>query len=409
MSLKSMFACNRTLPIFAILIFCVAISTVHGQQKSKAQLQKQKTESLRKIKQAEKILKQTKQKKKTSVGQLYAIREQVKERQKLISSIKETLTLISIDIDDNNDIIESLEEDLKNLKAEYAAMIYATQKASQSQSKLLFLFSAKTFNELFMRMKYMEQYAETRKKQSEQINKVKTVLSGQVSELVNKKEEKSELLTEQLSESNKLENLQTEQTKVIRALAKTEKQAKKDIDKNKKSIAKLNKLIDDIIKAEIAKSNAGKNSTKLKMTPEAAALAKSFTSNKGKLPWPVESGFVTKRYGKQTHPVWKHVIIENNGIDIQTQSNQQVRSVFQGEVKKIAFVPGMGNTVIVQHGEYFTVYAKLKEVFVRSGQTISTKDALGTVLTGNDGVTEVKFSVWKNTQTMNPKLWLYPR
>jgi len=404
-----MLACKRGIVITFILTLYLAVASVQGQQKNKSQLQKEKTESLRKIQQAEKILKQTKQKKKNSIGELYAIKEQVKERQKLITSIKESLTLISIDIDDNNDIIESLEEDLKNLKAEYAAMVYATQKASQSQSKLLFLFSAKTFNELFMRMKYMEQYAETRKKQSEQINKVKSVLSSQVSELEKKKEEKGDLLEEQLGESQKLEKLQTEQSKVIRTLAKTEKQAKKDIAKNKKSIAKLNKLIDDIIKAEIAKSNAGKNATTLKMTPEAAALAKSFTSNKGKLPWPVASGFVTKKYGKQTHPVWKHVVIENNGIDIQTQTNQQVRSVFQGEVKKIAFVPGMGNTVIVQHGEYFTVYAKLKEVFVRSGQSISTKDALGTVLTGNDGVTEVKFSVWKNTQTMNPKLWLYPK
>jgi septal ring factor EnvC (AmiA/AmiB activator) len=380
-----------------------------GQQKNKVQLQKQKTESLRRIKEAEKILSQTKQKKKTSLGQLYAINEQVTERQKLMTSISETISLIDTDIDDNNDVITSLEEDLKNLKAEYAAMIYATQKATQSQSKLLFLFSAKTFNELFMRMKYMEQYAETRKKQSEQINKVKTVLNSQVDDLLAKKEEKSSLLSEQISENKKLQKLQSQQNSVIKALAKTEKQTIKDIEKSKKSIAKLNKLIDDIIKAEIAKSTKNKNATELKMTAASAALAKSFTSNKGKLPWPVESGFVTKKYGKQKHPVWKHVVTDNKGIDIQTPSNQQVRSVFQGKVKKIAFVPGMGNMVMIQHGEYFTVYAKLKEVFVRSGQEVSTRDAVGTVLTNNDGVAEVNFSVWKNTQTMNPNIWLFPR
>jgi len=393
---------------FTLFILCLAFSAV-GQQKSKSQLQKQKIESLRRIKEAEKILSQTKQKKKTSLGQLYAIKEQVTERQKLIASIKETTKLIDTDIADNNDIISSLEEDLKNLKAEYAAMVYATQKATQSQSKLLFLFSSKNFNELFMRMKYMEQYAETRKKQSEQINKVKTVLNGQVDDLIAKKEEKNNLLSEQISENKKLQKLQLEQKLVVKALAKTEKQTIKDIEKNKKSIAKLNKLIDNIIKAEIAKSTKNKNATELKMTPESAALAKSFTSNKGKLPWPVESGFVTKKYGKQQHPVWKHVVTENPGIDIQTPNNQQVRSVFQGKVKKIAFVPGMGNMVMIQHGEYFTVYAKLKEVFVRSGQDVSTKDAVGTVLTNNDGVTEVNFSVWKNTQTMNPNLWLFPR
>lgn len=405
---KSMSACNKGVLLSIILTFCLAFSLL-SQKKSKSQLQTQKTESLRKIREAERILSQTKKKKKTSVGQLYAIQEQAKERQKLTSSIKATLALINTDIDDNNDIIESLENDLKNLKKEYAAMVYATQKATQSQSKLLFLFSAKTFNELFMRMKYMEQYAETRKKQSEQINKVKKVLGGQVGALESQKDEKNDLLAEQLDENKKLIKLQTEQKAVIKSLVKTEKQAKKNIEKNKKAVAKLNKLIDDIIKAEIAKSTKSKTATRLKMTPKAAALAKSFTSNKGKLPWPVESGFISKRYGKQTHPVWKHVTENNLGIDIQTESNQRVRSVFEGQVKKIAFVPGMGNMVMVQHGEYFTVYAKLKEVNVRSGQSISTKDTIGTALTDSDGVTELKFSVWKNNQTMNPKLWLYPK
>lgn len=405
---KSMSVCNKGVLLSIILTFCMAFSVL-GQKKSKSQLQNQKTESLRKIKEAEKILSQTKQKKKTSVGQLYAIQEQIKERQKLISSIKETLALIDTGISDNYDIIESLENDLQNLKKEYAEMIYATQKATQSQSKLLFLFSAETFNELFMRMKYMEQYAETRKKQAKQISKVKEVLSGQVVELTGQKNEKNQLLTEQLNESEKLTNLQIEQKSVIKSLAKTEKQAKKNIQKNKKAVAKLNKLIDNIIKAEIAKSTNSKTATRLKMTPEAAALAKSFTSNKGKLPWPVESGFVSKKYGRQTHPVWKHVTIDNKGIDIQTESNQQVRSVFEGQVKKIAFVPGVGNVIIVQHGEYFTTYSKLKNVFVRSGQSVSTKDIIGTALTDSEGVTELKFSVWKNNQTMNPKLWLYPR
>jgi septal ring factor EnvC (AmiA/AmiB activator) len=403
-----MFACSKR--IFISLVLVLALSfTLAAQRKSKAQLQTEKTQSLLKIKQAEKILAQTKQKKKTSVGQLYAVQEQIKERQKLTSSIRETLTLIGDDIEDNNDIIEALEDDLKNLKKEYAEMVYNTQKASQSQSKLLFLFSAKTFNQLFMRMKYMEQYAETRKKQSEQINKVKKVLGGQVTSLKHQKNEKNDLLAEQLNESDKIQKLQVVQKSVISALAKTETQAKKNINKNKKSIGKLNKLIDDIIKAEIAKSTKSKSATKLKLTPKSAALAKSFTSNKGKLPWPVESGFITQRYGKQTHPVWKHVTIDNPGIDIQTEDNQKVRSVFEGQVKKIAFVPGMGNMVMIQHGEYFTVYAKLKEVHVRSGQSISTKDTIGTALTDSDGVTELKFSVWKNNQTMNPKLWLYPR
>ena len=403
-----MSVCKKGIFLSVLLVFCMSFVAL-GQKKSKSQLEKQKKESLRKIKKAQEILFQIKKKKKTSVGQLYAIQEQVKERKKLIFSIRETLHLINTDIKESNEIIASLENDLKNMKKEYATMVYATQKANQSQSKLLFLFSANTFNELFMRMKYMEQYAENRKKQAQQINKVKKILNDQVENLKSNKDEKSELLSEQLEESNKLVKLQAEQKSVIQQLTSTEQKTKKSIDNNKKAVAKLNKLIDGIIKAEIAKTTKGKSTTKIKMTPEAKVLARSFTSNKGKLPWPVESGFVTKKYGKQRHPVWKHVTIDNPGIDIQTEINQKVRSVFSGQVKKIAFVSGMGNIVMIQHGEYFTVYAKLKKVHVHSGQSVSIKDTIGTALTNSDGVTELKFSVWKNNNTMNPKSWLYPR
>lgn len=392
---------------FVILLF--SLSGTYAQKKSRQQLENEKKESIRKINEAESILTQTKSKKKNSLGELYALNQQIKEMNNLIISIRQEVSLIDDDIADTNDIISSLADDLDHLKQEYAHMIYNTYKTTRGQTKLTFLFSSSTFNEFLMRLKYMEQYAVARRKQTEQINKVKEVLAGQVDRLEGQKVEKNELLDEQLAEGIKLNNLKLKQSNVIAALSSREKEVKKQIEKNKKSVARLNKLIDEIIKAEIAKSTSNKSSTSLKMTPEAARLAESFASNRGKLPWPVETGYITRGYGKHQHPVWRNVVTENKGVDIQTNNNQRVRSVFEGEVRKVAYVPGMGNMVMIQHGDYFTVYARLKEVFVQSGQKVDTKDTLGTVLTDGEGVSEVKFSVWKNNKTMNPKQWLYPR
>lgn len=392
---------------FVILLY--SLSGSYAQKKSRQQLENEKKESIRKINEAESILIQTKSKKKNSLGELYALNQQVKEMNNLIISIRQEVSLIDDDITETNDIISSLADDLDHLKQEYAHMIYNTYKTTRGQTKLTFLFSSSTFNEFLMRLKYMEQYAVARRKQTEQINKVKEVLAGQVNRLEGQKVEKNELLDEQLAEGIKLNNLKLKQSNVIAALSSREKEVKKQIEKNKKSVARLNKLIDEIIKAEIAKSTSNKSSTSLKMTPEAARLAESFASNRGKLPWPVETGYITRGYGKHQHPVWRNVVTENKGVDIQTNNNQRVRSVFEGEVRKVAYVPGMGNMVMIQHGDYFTVYARLKEVFVQSGQKVDTKDTLGTVLTDGEGVSEVKFSVWKNNKTMNPKQWLYPR
>lgn len=382
---------------------------VQAQQKSRSQLEKEKNESIRKIKEAEKILSQTSSKKKNSIGELNAINQQISQMENLMSSIKQELSLVDGDIYETNEIIEALEEDLTLLKDEYARMVYNTYKTTRGHSLLMFLFSSSTFNEFLMRLKYMEQYGTARRKQTEQINKIKGVLSNQLNRLESQKTEKNTVLAEQLQESKNLERLKTKQNQVISSLSSREKEIKRQIDEDKKAIARLNKLIDEIIKAEIAKSTKKENSTSLKMTPEAAKLADSFAANKGKLPWPVESGFISQGYGRQQHPVWKHVVVENKGVDIQTNTSQEVRSVFEGEVTKVAHIPGLGKMVMVRHGDYFTVYTKLKDIYVQTGQKVNTKDSLGVVLTDAEGVSEVKFSVWKNNQSMNPKLWLFPK
>ncbi|MTI19531.1 peptidase M23, partial [Fulvivirga sp. RKSG066] len=319
----------------------------------------------------------------------------------LIGSIRGELQLLSEDIEETNLIIEALEEDLNNLKKEYAAMVYAAHKANQGFNKLTFIFSASSFNQFFMRLKYMEQYGKARKTQAEQINKVQRTLTDQLTIIESKLSEKNILLAEQLKESRSLTNLKENQSLLVTNLKKQEKQLKKDLDERKNAVAKLDKLINDIIKEEIARAKAAEK----KSTEASVSLSNSFNENKSSLPWPV-SGFVTQKFGRQQHPVLKGIVLNSTGINIQTKEDEKVKSIFNGTVSTVAFVPLVGNTIVVSHGDYFTVYAGLKEVYVKKGQAVSTNQELGEILTNKDGVSELKFEVRKSVTALDPQQWL---
>lgn len=390
-----MFAGRFLLVLSLILISIFPVAA----QKTKSQLQKEKQQNLEKIKEVEKIIDETSNKKKTSIGQLNALNQQIAEQEKLVKSIKGEVDLLDGEIADNNDIIITLENDLDRLKKEYASMLFAAQKANNSVTKLTFLFSAKSFDQLIMRMRYMEQYSETRILQAEHITKVQEELSGQVKEIRARREEKNKLLTEQVAAVENLAVMKKKQNTMVRSLEKEERKLRRDLDDTRKAVARLDKLIDEIIKEELAAAaRANKN--------ESLALSNSFEENKAKFTWPVSSGFVSQKFGRHNHPVLKGIVQQNNGVNIQTQENEKVKTIFEGEVRRVAFIQGLGSTVIIKHGDYLTVYAGLKEVFVRSGQKVTTNQEIGKVFSNAEGVSELRFQIFKNTTALDPQGWL---
>ena len=144
------------------------------------------------------------------------------------------------------------------------------------------------------------------------------------------------------------------------------------------------------------------------MTPEAKALAAGFTSNKGKLPWPVERGVVTERFGVHAHPILKHIKVKNNGVTISTEEGQQARAVFSGEVSRVIVIPGAGKAIIVRHGDYLTVYGNLSDVYVSSGDKVTTKQVIGAIAS-EGGKSEIQFEIRKgqSAEALNPSYWLY--
>lgn len=388
-------------PLLCFLFFTLIVFS-GSAQKTKSQLQKEKQQNIEKIKEVEKIIDQTSAQKKNSIGELNALNERIREQEKLVKSIKGEVTFLDGEISENNDIISTLESDIKKLKKEYAAMLFAAQKANNSTTRLTFLFSSKSFDQLVMRLQYMKQYSETRKLQADQITKVQDELSGQVKEIQVRREEKNKLLNEQVTATTNLGSLKQKQNSLVKSLEKEEKKLKRDLDDTRKAVARLDKLIEDLIKEEIARAARAMRTTK----GESVTLSNSFEENKAKFMWPVSSGFVSQKFGRQNHAVLKGIVTQNNGVNIQTQENEKVKSIFDGEVRRVAFIQGLGSTVIIKHGDYLTVYAGLKEVFVRSGQKVTTNQEIGKVFSNTEGVSELRFQIFKNTTALDPQGWL---
>ncbi len=425
MSLKSLTYFFLTCFLLCLLINQQAFA--QRTRKSRAQLENEKKRNLEKIAETTKALENATAKKEVTVGNIKAIKEQITSREEQIGLMEQDMELIDVEMQDIIGAKENLEDKLLKLQDEYAAMLYSASKYSGKLNKLSFLFSSSSFNELVMRYKYLQQYTENRKAQVTQMNKVAALLRERQTNLEGKRTAKNRLITAKVVETKNLEQLKTKQTEMVGELSKKETDLRREIEATKRSVTKLDNLIANVVAREIAKKNKErerkqdkeariakasptrkKNKPILDLDEEETTLGRSFGASRARLPWPVQRGFISDRFGVKEHPVLHGVLINNNGIDIQTPSNATVRSVYDGVVKDITEIPGLGKVVAVQHGDYFTVYANLNQVFASVGQKISAKETIGTAgISG--GATEINFQIWHNTERLNPENWLVPR
>ncbi len=421
---------NRTYFFLTCFLLCLLINQQASAQrtrKSRAQLENEKRRNLEKIAETKKALEDAKTKKELTVGNIKAIKEQISSQEEQIGLMEQDMELIDVEMQDIVNAKVNLEEKLLQLQKEYAAMLYTASKYNGKINKLSFLFSSSSFNEFLMRYKYLQQYTENRKAQVQQMNKVAALLRERQTNLEGKRSDKKRLISAKVIQAKTLEQLKNQQTEMVGELSKKEKDLRKEIEASKRSVTKLDNLIATIVSREIARKNkerelkqdtdaklsktkpARKNNRPIMNLDEAeTTLGRSFGASRARLPWPVQRGFISDRFGVKEHPVLHGVLINNNGIDIQTPSNATVRSVYSGVVKDITEIPGLGKVVAVQHGDYFTVYANLNQVFASVGQKISAKETIGTA-GESGGTTEINFQIWHNTERLNPENWLVPR
>ena len=374
------------------------------------------------------MLLETKKKEKATLNQLEILNTQIKTRSQLIQTINQEIDVVDTRITELNSTINTLQREIEQMRKQYAQLVVASYK---NRNTLMYILASDGFEQAYKRMKYVQQFSVFRQKQVSLILKTQTILLGSLNELRNVKDEKEVLLGDKETEKKELEQDKQEEARVLIALKQKEKELVAQLRKKEEAARKLKKAIEDLIAKEIEAARkreelerkkreaaTGKKeektstakATELALTPEAANLANEFSRNKGTLPWPVEQGFISKAFGTHPHPTLKNITVNNTGIDITTQKNAKARAVFRGEVKMKFSVPGMGNAVIVSHGDYYTVYTNLEDVFVRVGDKISTKQEIGTVMSNEvEEKTELHIEIYKGKMRLDPQEWLFKK
>ena len=423
-----------------IVLLALSLSTVVYGQKSAAvrQLEQQRKEALADIEETNKLLQETAQTAKTSLNRLNLLSKQILSRKKVISLLNQELDDIEKDIFNIQGQLRTLKRELGDKQTNYGKSMRGLYKRHSSQDKLLFILSAESFSQSMRRMRYLREYADWQKRQANDIVEKQAEISRKQAEMEKTRAEKRALLGTRQEESKKLESEEASQKEEVQLLNKRQKDLKADLQKKRRQAEALNRQIEKQIAEEIARAEAeakaareqaaakGKPVPESKnepireervadtkggyaMTKAEKQLSDNFANNRGRLPYPVAGRHtIVATFGEQQHQELKYVRTSNSGIDIQTSPGADARAVFNGEVTRVFVVPGYNNSVIVRHGNYLTVYSNLSQVYVKAGDRVSTRQAIGRIYSDpEDGnSTILHFQLWKEKTKLNPQPWL---
>ena len=435
-----------------LLFVFLLLLTTGLQAQTKEELQRQKVLLQDQIDLASELLLKTKSTKEASLSELQTLNQKIEARNKLIRMMDRQIRSIDREVANKAKAIETLEARVDSLKSDYADLIKLAQRQQKPRDQILFILSSKSFAQAAKRMQYFKDMAAYREQQVQQIAIAQETLAREREALIAKKAEKIQVQTAQEGEKIALQADAQIQEVTVQNLQSKESTLKKDIDKKQREAQQLEQQIKRIIAEEMRKAKERAERSSLEneakelglisgkdfsartsnkalkqlidkareakgmdvrddgpsfaMTPEARALANNFASNKGALPWPVERGIITGKFGKHPHPIVKGVIVDNPHIEITTEESAIVRSVFEGEVSSVVPIPGANVMVLVRHGNYFTVYSNLINVKVKAGDVVSLKEPIGTAFTDEEGKTMVQLGIWKDADIQDPNPWL---
>ena len=332
-------------------------------------------------------------------------------RSELIKVTNEQANLLTRRISLNERNIGKQRNELKALKKDYTKMIQKSYAAKSLQNRLMFLFSSENFLQAYKRVQYLKQYASYRRKQGIAIGDKTQLLQKLNKTLIEEKTKKISLVEDNRAIQEQLSKERKEQEALIKTLRRKEKSLNTQISKKEKQTTAINKEIDRLIREAILASNkaAGKKGNKtFELTPEARLISANFQANKGRLPWPLEKGVVTQRFGRQPHAVVKTTTIQSNGVTIATEPSSQVRTVFEGVVMSVVTFRGSNPSVLIRHGNYISVYKNLGKLYVKKGDKVQAKQTIGEVFTNKQtGKTQLQFSIFSNVNALDPKGWIY--
>lgn len=426
------------------LIFVCMTSLMWSQESQQEKLEQRKAQIQQEIRENEKLLQSVKKKEKSAVNVIVIQINKIKLKEKLINTTEKQTKLLSNDMYINQMQINKLKRELALLKEDYAKMIVKSYKSRSEESRAMFLLSSENFLQAYKRAQYMKQYTSYRKVQGEEIKSKSSELVQYNEKLDVQKTAKKKLIAENEKERQALEKEKKEQEKLVNSIKKDKNKITADIKKKQKESKAIDRQIDRLIREAIAEANrkaaierakakalaaanassktltkaeikeeskkmereaasASVSSTKIELTPEAKIVADNFKANRGRLPFPVERGFISLGYGDQAHPVYKSLMIHNSGVEITTDQGANARAVFDGVVSSVIVLSPVNKAVMIQHGDFFTVYQNLSSVSVSKGDKVSRKQNIGRVRTsGETGKTVIKFLILQNTTYNNP-------
>lgn len=362
------------------------------------ELEKQVNKLQSDIKTSQSLLKKTSKNKETTLKEVELLQAQIKKRDDLIKTYEQQLAILNKETRGYKNDVARLQNELDKNRQEYADLLVIHYRNRNKLNNLLFIFSSEDFNQAIRRMRYIQQFNDLLKHKMKEIDVTKTDIKKRIEKNEADKKRIEKLNAVQKKERDDLNKDRKVLNDKVAKLKKQEKSIKKEIEQKQKETKDLQARIKKIISEEVAKNRA--NAT------VDTKLSANFEGNKGKLPWPVASGVVTKKYGNNPHPTQSKVVVFNNGIDISTEQGANALCVFDGQVSTV-FNTGSTNVVMVRHGLYFTLYANLDKIFVKSGDKVKTGEKLGLIHTGaNDNITTLHFEVWNDKNNTNPEMWL---
>lgn len=384
------------------LILLIGLTSVQLIAQSKATLQKKRDNLNKKIAYTRKLIDETKKNESAATTQIVLLDRQISFRNQLITTISSEISEIDAEIESTELSIDQLQTNEAALKEEYKKMLYDSYKNRNSYDKIMYIFASENFDQAYKRLKIMQQYDEVRKNQTFEMQATQEKLRISLEALELSKAEKQGLVTSKKDEYTLLKQNKDKKNKFISDLKSKKKDLDKTINNQLAEKKRISRAIRKIIEAETKKGS-------FSLTPAGKIVSANFEKNKGKLPWPVSRGIITEGFGKQPHKTIPGIITENNGVDIATEKESTVMSVFHGTVTSVFDIPGAGKNIIVTHGAYKTVYSNLKSVSVSKGDKIETGQRIGEILT-IEGKSVLHMELWKMSSSasapINPTYWI---
>jgi septal ring factor EnvC (AmiA/AmiB activator) len=388
-----------------IVLFTICFVSIICQNYKKSELENTRKKTIEEIEFTSTLIEENSKRSNESLQGLNLLNHKVLVRKRLIATIGSEIEQLDALILINNSSIISIEEKQRIIILNYAKSIYLTYKNKRNNNLVLFILASENINQAYKRYRYIQIINENRKRQVVLLNELKEELKKENDKLMEIQEKKYTLNLENTRETELLNKEIKSQSEAIKRLKKKDKELKKELAEKEKIADKLKREIESLI--EIEQRKIVKGSLYESLTPEERLISNEFGKNYGKLPWPTKQGIVVGKFGEQEHPTMKGIKVRNDGIYIATISNAEVRSIFKGVVTKVFSIPGSNYTVIIKHGNYYSLYHNLKDVRVKIGNMVNTKEIIGSVSTDLEkNETILHFQLWKDTERNDPELWL---